>query len=71
LVGKTLNGVAKHPEVQVDDEGIKVLYNVFDDTVSEDLFVPFLKEFLKPILTQSLFTSNGVEICLQVRILTV
>jgi hypothetical protein len=50
LVGKAFYGIAKHTEVQVNNEGIKVLDNVFDDTVSKDLFIAFLKEFFKSIL---------------------
>jgi hypothetical protein len=50
LVGKTFYRVAKHTKVQVNNEGIKVLDNVFDDTVSKDLFIAFLKEFFKSIL---------------------
>ena len=50
LVGKAFYRIAKHTEVQVNNEGIKVLDNVFDDTVSKDLFVAFLKEFFESIL---------------------
>jgi hypothetical protein len=50
LVSKAFYGIAKHTEVQVNNEGIKVLDNVFDDAVSKDLFVAFLKEFFESIL---------------------
>jgi hypothetical protein len=50
LVSKAFYGIAKHAEVQVYNEGIKVLDNVFDDTVSKDLFIAFLKEFFESIL---------------------
>jgi len=71
LVSKTFNGVTEHAEVQVDNEGIKVLYNVFDDTVGENFLVPFLKELFESILTQSLFTRDCVEVSLQDRVFTV
>jgi hypothetical protein len=50
LVGKAFYRITKHTEVQVNNEGIKVLDNVFDDTVSKDLFIAFLKEFFESIL---------------------
>jgi hypothetical protein len=71
LVGKAFYRIAKHTEVQVNDEGIKVLDNVFDDTVCKDLFIAFLKEFFKSILAKSLFTSDIVKVSQQVRIFTV
>lgn len=71
LVGKAFYRITKTSEFQVDNESIKVLYNVFDDTVGKDLFVAFTKEFFEPILTQSLFTGDSEKVCLQVRIFTI
>jgi len=71
LVGEAFYRIAKHTKVQVNDEGIKVIYNVFDDTVSKDLFVAFLKEFFESILAESLFTGDIVKVSQQVRIFTV
>lgn len=71
LVGKAFYRITKTSEFQVDNESIKVLYNVFDDTVGKDLFVAFTKEFFEPILTESLFTGDSEKVCLQVRIFTI